>query len=75
MSTKKYLINVAPQAIPQAVKPPALLNVVYQTYLNDAEPAKLEVCACLLKTTISIGVTNKAIDKLDANEAIRMLTN
>lgn len=66
---------MAPPAIPQAVNPPALINVVYHIYLNDDPLGKFDVPACFLNTIISIGVRHNAIIKLDASDAIRMLTN
>lgn len=68
-------MKVAAPAILQAVNPPYLINVVYQIYLNDDPRGRLVVPACFLNTIISIGVTHKAIIKLDASDAIRIFTN
>lgn len=68
-------MNVAPHAIPQAVSPPALMNVDCQICWKEAVIGRLVILACFLKTTMSMGVTKSAIDIDEASEASKMLTN
>ena len=68
-------MKVAPLAILRAVIPPSLLNVLRHTFKNEAFGDRFEVWAYFLKTTISIGVRNKAISELEAKQDNRMFTN
>ena len=68
-------MNVAPLAILSAVIPPSLLNVLRHTLEKEAFGDLLEVWACFLKTTISIGVRQSAMRVLEARQESRMFTN
>ncbi len=68
-------MKVAPLAMLSAVMPPSLLKVLLHTLAKEALGDRFVVCACFLKTTMSIGVTQVAIKMLAARLDNRMLTN
>jgi hypothetical protein len=75
VNTKKYLINVAPIAIPKAVSPPGLLKVCLYSFTKLVWDGNPVVFAWLLNKTMSIGVTNNAIKELEATDAINKFIN